>query len=106
MFTQENTTQGQAIALGLRNRSRASPIDSFNAGILLDGLIIHLGLKNDAALARALELAPPMISKLRHFTLPVSAAVLLRMHEVSGLSIFDLRLLMGDQRRRFGIRDR
>lgn len=105
MFIQENMTIGPVIVLGLRNRARVSTNDSFNTGRLLDGLIVHLELKNDAALARALELAPPMISKLRHRTLPVSAAVLVRMHEVSRLSIRDLRLLMGDQRRRFGIRD-
>jgi hypothetical protein len=105
MFIQENTAPSQPIALGLRNRSRVSVTDSFDANSLLDGLIVHLDLKNDAALARTLELAPPLISKIRHRTLPVSAAVLVRMHDVSGLSIRDLRLLMGDQRRRFGISD-
>ena len=34
---------------------------------LLDTLIRHLNLKNDAALSRALEVAPPVISKIRHF---------------------------------------
>lgn len=104
MFTEKNTAIASAI-VGLRNRARVTNTYSLNAGTLLDGLIVHLELKNDAALARVLELAPPMISKLRHFTLPVSAAVLVRMHEVSGLSIRDLRLLMGDRRRRFGISD-
>jgi hypothetical protein len=38
---------------------------------LLDTLIKHLHLKNDAALSRALEVAPPVISKIRHRRLPV-----------------------------------
>lgn len=105
MFIQNATTPGQPIAIGLRNRARASTSTMFDADTLLDGLIVHLDLKNDAALARALEVAPPIISKLRHRSLPVSAAVLVRMHEVSGLSINNLRLLMGDNRRRFGISD-
>ena len=72
---------------------------------LLDALIEHLRLKNDAALARALEVAPPVISKIRHRRLPVGAALLIRMHEVSELTISDLRFLMGDRRKKFRISD-
>lgn len=72
---------------------------------LLDALIKHLDLKNDAALSRALELAAPLISKLRNDGLPVSAFVLIRMHEVSGLSVSELRRLMGDHRKKFGVSD-
>jgi len=105
MKYQENIGQHQTIGAGIRNRARTSSINNFEPSQLLDELIVHLGLKNDAALARALEIAPPLISKIRHRTLPVSAAVLIRMHDVSDLSIRDLRLLMGDKRRRFGIND-
>lgn len=70
---------------------------------LLDILIRKLELKNDAALARALEVAPPVISKIRHHRLPVGASLLIRMHEVSGMSIYDLRKEMGDRRAKFRI---
>lgn len=70
---------------------------------LLDSLIEKLGLKNDAALSRALEVAPPVISKIRHRRLPVGASLLIRMHEVSDLSIKELRHLMGDRREKFRI---
>ena len=72
---------------------------------LLDTLIDQLRLKNDAALARALEVAPPVISKIRHRRLPVGASLLIRMHEVSELSIRDLRFLMGDRRQKFRLSD-
>ena len=65
---------------------------------LLDTLIKKLNLKNDAALSRALEVAPPVISKIRHRRLAVGASILIRMHEVSGLKIRDLKELMGDRR--------
>ncbi|MCG2586531.1 hypothetical protein [Massilia sp. TS11] len=68
---------------------------------MLDILIGKLQLKNDAALARALDVAPPVISKIRHHRLPVGASLLIRMHEVTGLSIRDLRDLMGDRRTKF-----
>lgn len=70
---------------------------------LLDTLIEKLSLKNDAALSRALEVAPPALSKIRHRRLPVGASILIRMHEVSNLSIHELRELMGDRRGKFRI---
>ncbi len=73
---------------------------------LLDALIEKLQLKNDAALSRALEVAPPVISKIRHRRLPVGASLLIRMHEVSDLSIRDLRVLMGDRREKYRISDK
>jgi len=61
---------------------------------VLDAIINKLKLKNDAALSRVLEVAPPVISKIRHSTLPIGATILLRMHEVSDFSIRELRTLM------------
>lgn len=68
---------------------------------LLDALIKKLNLKNDAALSRALAVAPPVISKIRHRRLPVGASILIRMHEESELGIRELRELMGDPRGKF-----
>lgn len=79
---------------------------NYNPNRLLDTLIENLHLKNDAALSRALEVAPPVISKIRHHRLPVGASLLIRMHEVSDLSIRDLRYLMGDRRAKFRISDK
>ncbi len=73
---------------------------------LLASLIGRLNLKNDAALSRALEVSPPVISKIRHRRLPVTASLLIRMHEVSTLSIAELRSLMGDRRGKFRISDK
>lgn len=81
---------------------QANPV-IYDPNNLLDALIEKLELKNDAALARVLEIAPPIISKIRHRRLPVGAALLIRMHEVSGLSVGELRTLMGDRRQKFRI---
>ncbi len=75
----------------------------YNPNRLLDTLIENLRLKNDAQLCRALEVAPPVVSKIRHHKLPVGASMLLRMHEVTGLAIQDLRYLMGDRRTKYRI---
>ena len=75
--------------------------EHYDPNQLLDTLIERMRLKNDAALSRALEVAPPVISKIRHGKLPVGASMLIRMHEVSDLSIKDLQNLMGDHRKKF-----
>lgn len=72
-----------------------------NPGALLDYVIAALSLKNDAALARQLGVAPPVISKLRHGTLPVGATILISMHEETGRGIDYLREKMGDRRAKF-----
>jgi plasmid maintenance system antidote protein VapI len=75
--------------------------EALDPGHLLDTLIEKLKLKNDAALARELEVAPPVISKLRNGRLPVGATILITMHEVTGMTVADLRALMGDRRAKF-----
>lgn len=62
---------------------------------LIDALVKSMHLKNDAALARRLEVAPPVISKIRHHRLPIGASFLVSAHEESGLSIADLKRVAG-----------
>ncbi|MBD8531532.1 MULTISPECIES: hypothetical protein [unclassified Massilia] len=81
-------------------------VEQYDPNVLIDTLLSTLKLKNDAALSRALEVAPPVISKIRHRHLPVGASMLIRMHEESGMSIKELRALMGDRRDFFRISDR
>ena len=88
------------------NPSSESNAVKYDPDHLLASIIGKLKLKNDAALSRALEVAPPVISKIRHRRLPVGASLLIRMHEVSDLSIRDLRYLMGDRRNKFRISDK
>jgi len=94
------------VGIDMNNDSEGDDLLQYNPNRLLDTLIENLRLKNDAALSRALEVAPPVISKIRHHRLPVGASLLIRMHEVSDLSIRDLRYLMGDRRNKFRISDK
>src|SRR5690349_5347991 len=98
------------VGIDMNSDSDSDDLLQYNPNRLLDTLIENLRLKNDAALSRALEVAPPVISKIRHHRLPVGASLLIRMHEVSDLSIRDLRYLMGDRmgdrRNKFRISDK
>lgn len=66
-----------------------------NPATLLDNLILGMNLKNDADLARRLQVAPPVISKIRHCKLPVGAGFLINAHEESGFSIKELKQFAG-----------
>lgn len=74
---------------------------SYNPNYLLDVVSEKLEVKNDAALSRVLEIAPPLLSKIRHLRLPVSASLLIRMHEVTELPMRELQDLLGDRRLKF-----
>jgi len=61
----------------------------------IDLLIDTMTLKNDAALSRVLEVAPPVISKIRHGRLSVGASMLISAHEESGLTIREMKDVLG-----------
>lgn len=74
----------------------SSQIPQTPAGVnaLLDILIARGQLKNDAALSRLLEVAPPVISKMRHGRLPLGALLLLKIHELLDMPIRDIKALL------------
>lgn len=76
---------------------------AYQPGSLLDAIALRLNANSDAALAKLLGIQAPLLSKVRNGSLPVSGGLLLCIHEVTGLSIVELRALMGDRRRFFRI---
>jgi hypothetical protein len=79
-------------------QSSLATLNTYDPNPLLDTVTERLNVKNDAALSRALAIAPPIISKIRHRKMVVGAALLIRIHEVTNMSIKELRMLMGDRR--------
>lgn len=60
---------------------------------LIDHLLNAYRLKNDAALSRLLDVAPPVISKIRHNRLPIGAAIKLRMMRRFGITLAEIDAL-------------
>ena len=58
---------------------------------LFDKLLADHELKNDAALSRALEVSPPVISKMRNGHLGLGASMLLAIHDYTGMPIRTIR---------------
>ena len=65
---------------------------------LLNALSQRLKLRNDVELSKSLHLSKALIALIREGRRPVSGAILIVMHEVSALTINELRALMGDRR--------
>lgn len=83
--------------------SGPNPNEAYDPSRLLDALIFHLRLKNDSALARLLGVRPQRVSKIRRRANPVSAALLIRMSEITSFNISELRQLLGDRRSKYRI---
>lgn len=64
---------------------------------LLDTLIERFSLKNDAALCRALEAEPPMVSKIRNGHSGVSDHMILMVHERLAVPVAEIRELIEAQ---------
>jgi plasmid maintenance system antidote protein VapI len=64
-----------------------------NVAKLLDTLQTRFQIKNDAALARELDVTPPEISKLRRGKLPLGDRMILRIHEYLGVPVKEIRQL-------------
>ncbi len=76
-------------------------ISSYSPDHFLNRLLRKMNLKNDAALARTLEVTPAIVSRIRNKKAPISANLLLMIHDVSDIAIPELRRMMGDSRRLF-----
>lgn len=72
----------------------AIPQTTQGANLLLGKLFSLGGLMDDAALSRKLEVAPPVLSKIRHGRLPIGATLVLRAHEEFDLTVRDIKSLV------------
>lgn len=70
------------------------PPEQINRANLIDGLRQQLNLSSDAELAKALGMATSAITGIRNNKIQVDAEMLVRMWEVSRLSLRELRKLM------------
>ena len=65
---------------------------------LLDAVNARLGLENDTVLAKRLGMAPSGISKIRRGHNRVTPEIILRVYDLTGWSIEDIRKLINNYR--------
>lgn len=71
---------------------------SYNPSNLFDFLCRRYRAKTDVQLAMLLGVGNPLICKMRRRVQPVSGSLLIRIHEITGISIRELKEIMGDRR--------
>ncbi|HEX8958040.1 MAG TPA: hypothetical protein VF798_17325 [Burkholderiaceae bacterium] len=67
----------------------------YNPDRLLDAVQSKLRINSDAALSRALGVAPPILSKVRHRKVPITPWLIIQIHDAARLSVEEIRALMG-----------
>jgi len=85
----------------MRKKSPLVVQEGYTPNHLLDTLMAMLGAKSDAALARILAVPPSTISKVRHKQVAINSDLLLAAHELTEMSIRELRDLMGDTKSKY-----
>jgi transcriptional regulator with XRE-family HTH domain len=68
-------------------------LNAKKAHALFDHLKDRFGLRNDRELARELGVQSGYVSRVRHGHLPVSASLMLGIHDVFGLEIHEIKAL-------------
>jgi hypothetical protein len=68
-----------------------TPVDIKRHNALLNYLVEQLGVTTDSALARKLDVAPPVISKIRHGHMAIGATLQLGMLDSGALTHEQLR---------------
>lgn len=64
---------------------------------LLDTIKTEENLKSDAALARLLDVQPPVISKIRKGEAKVGPTMILKIYDETGMSVNRIRKLIADE---------
>lgn len=62
---------------------------------LIDAVLKQHEIASDAALARQIKVAAPVVSKIRSGRLPVGPSFILRLHETFGMPVKEIRALAG-----------
>jgi hypothetical protein len=75
-------------------------LGSYDSNHLIDSILDQLHLPDDAALAHAIDVDPALIADVRDMRREVDASLLIRLHEMTDISITGLRNILGDRRRR------
>jgi hypothetical protein len=76
---------------------------SYNPNRLLDALIERMNVESDSGLSKKLKVAKHVIADMRRGNLHIGASMIMWMHEATGLSINELRSLLGDRRLKFRV---
>jgi hypothetical protein len=90
-----------------RPSSTESRIDfpGYHPEAMLQRLGAELKLESDLQIAQRLDVDPALISRVRRKRLPIGGVLLVRIHEITGWPTREIRLMYGDRRQVFRLRE-
>lgn len=77
----------------------------FDPNRMFDILLRRLEMASDEALCAELHVAPFVIARIRSGQSPIPPSLLIRINELSGINVRELRRLMGDRRSEYRMGD-
>jgi hypothetical protein len=81
--------------------SEYTPADSCDPNRLFDALLCRFRLEDDETLSHVLDVESYLIARIRQHHYPVESSLLIRINEVFGINVRELRQLMGDRRQQY-----
>lgn len=72
--------------------------EDYDPELLLNALLASMHLKEDAELAKRLRMDKRLLGQIRMRRLQISGSMLMLMQEASGITIAELRRILGDRR--------
>jgi hypothetical protein len=81
--------------------NESTQMDSYDPNRLLDMVMQKMEVASDEALTARLRVSSDLLRSLRAGTLPVAASMLIWMSEISGMTVAELRRVLGDRRAKF-----
>ena len=76
--------------------------EEYDPGLLLNAIMERMHLSEDAELASRLRIDRRVLGQIRERRLQISGSMLMQMQEATGITIAELRLILGDRRNRRG----
>ena len=72
--------------------------EDYDPALLLNSIMDSMHLSEDAELAKRLRMDRRLLSKIRERRLQISGSMLMQMQEATGITIAELRRILGDRR--------
>jgi plasmid maintenance system antidote protein VapI len=77
--------------------------EGYDPGLLLNAIMARMHLTEDAELANRLRIDRRVLGQIRERRLQISGSMLMQMQEATGITIAELRRILGDRRGRRGM---
>jgi hypothetical protein len=81
-----------------KSQGSAGAPEDYDPELLLDSLLARMHLTEDAELAKRLRMDKRLLGQIRERRLQISGSMLMLMQEASGITIAELRRILGDRR--------